>query len=282
MKLSGLGKTKLSRINQSCFLSADKLTAHRGAGACQQLTGLSGQSYIIRTAGKQRVFKATPAVIMPFVHRRREYRVMCKMASAGLAVRPIALNQNGLLIPWTVGERLCPATWLQHRDAVVRLLSRLHHQPATGYRLLLTPLLLRYWQCCQQRRIQWLRLMQRCTARPEPKPLRLAPLHMDVTPENLLLTTQGLQLIDWEYAADGDVALELTALCAHDWQQAEGWIVLYAEMNNMRVKLLRHQVGCWRPWLNLLQACWYQLRAEQSQEPRMMAAAREAWYNAGQ
>ncbi|MBA2816745.1 phosphotransferase [Candidatus Pantoea persica] len=46
-----------------------------------------------------------------------------------------------------------------------------------------------------------------------PRSLRLVPLHMDVHVDNLIAAGQGLHLIDWEYAADGDVALELATLC---------------------------------------------------------------------
>ena len=35
---------------------------------------------------------------------------------------------------------------------------------------------------------------------------------MDIHPGNLLATGEGLRLIDWEYAADGDVALDIAAL----------------------------------------------------------------------
>ena len=43
------------------------------------------------------------------------------------------------------------------------------------------------------------------------RPLRLALLHMDIHGGNVIRHRDSLQLIDWEYASDGDVALELAA-----------------------------------------------------------------------
>ena len=37
----------------------------------------------------------------------------------------------------------------------------------------------------------------------------ISPLHMDVHAGNLVHSASGLKLIDWEYAGDGDIALEL-------------------------------------------------------------------------
>ncbi|WP_257896521.1 phosphotransferase, partial [Enterobacter chuandaensis] len=51
----------------------------------------------------------------------------------------------------------------------------------------------------------------------EPQPIRLSPLHMDVHAGNIVHTPEGGRLIDWEYAGDGDVALELAAV----WTESE-------------------------------------------------------------
>ena len=157
------------------------------------------------------------------------------------------------------------------------LVSTLHRQPLTGYPLRLLPLLQLYWQRCRQRHWRWLARLQRLQRQGEPRPLRLAPLHMDVHPGNVIATPAGLRLIDWEYAADGDVALELAAICAWAPAQAAAWTEEYAARTHMDAAVLARQIARWQPWLQLLMASWYQLRAEQSGEATLQQLAQTSW-----
>ncbi len=63
--------------------------------------------------------------------------------------------------------------------------------------------------------------------------MRLAPLHMDVHAGNIVHTAGGLRLIDWEYAGDGDIALELAAVWMPDNQQRHQLIEAYARLAHM-------------------------------------------------
>ena len=40
---------------------------------------------------------------------------------------------------------------------------------------------------------------------------------------------------------------------------------------------LAQQIGRWQPWLQLLMASWYQLRAEQSQDDTLQRLAQASW-----
>jgi thiamine kinase len=93
------------------------------------------------------------------------------------------------------------------------LLYDLHRCPPFGWRLNLLPLLETYWQQClpSRRTLFWLQQLKARRRQGEPLPLRLAPLHMDVHAGNLVHSQDGLRLIDWEYAGDGDIAMELAA-----------------------------------------------------------------------
>jgi thiamine kinase len=100
---------------------------------------------------------------------------------------------------------------------------------------------------------------------------------MDVHAGNLIADEKGLHLIDWEYAADGDVALELAALCAADPEQASRWLEAYAQAACLSPAALARQVARWQPWLRLLMASWYQLRAEQSGDAALQQLAQQSW-----
>jgi len=241
------------------------------------LQGLTGHSSKLESGQGAFIARPAPQPPIPFVDRQREARLLRKLHPSGLTPRPLPGDAQLLLLPWRAGEPLSPEGFQQRRDEVVALLLLLHRQPPTGYRLLLLPLLQRYWQLCRQRHLGWQRALRRLARAGEPAPLRLAPLHMDVHAGNLIADAEGLHLIDWEYAADGDVALELAALCAADPAQAESWLAAYAEAARLPAATLTRQVARWQPWLRLLMASWYQLRAEQSDDAELRQLARQSW-----
>jgi len=244
--------------------------------AWKLLPGLSGNSWC-DPRHQQYVHRLMPAQPFPFVDRQREYRVLRQLQRAGLGIRPINYHCGDLTVEWVQGDPLAVTDFSPHNPDLMDLLARLHHHALLGYRLQLIDLLQRYWQLCQQRHAAWLTRLQSLIRQGEPKPLRLVPLHMDVHAGNLIQTAQGLVLIDWEYSADGDIALELATLCLQDPPQAEQWIAAYAQRFNLKPQLLRAQVQRWQPWLRLLQASWYQLKAEQTQQPAMEKLAAQSW-----
>lgn len=247
------------------------------AGSLTPLQGLTGQSSKLENGQGAFIVRPAPQPPIPFVERQREARLLRKLHPSGLTPRPLLGDAQLLVLPWREGEPLSPQAFQRRREEVVALLLRLHRQPLTGYALRLLPLLQRYWQLCQQRHVRWQRALRQLQRAGEPRPLRLAPLHMDVHAGNLIADATGLHLIDWEYAADGDVALELAALCAADPDQAESWLTAYAEAARLSPAALARQVARWQPWLRLLMASWYQLRAEQSDDAELRRLARQSW-----
>lgn len=247
------------------------------AGSLTPLQGLTGQSSKLENGQGAFIVRPAPQPPIPFVDRQREARLLRKHSASGLTPRPLTGDAQLLVLPWQEGEPLSPQAFQQRSEEVMSLLLRLHRQPLTGYALHLLPLLERYWQLCQQRHISWQRALRHLQHVGEPRPLRLAPLHMDVHSGNLIANEKGLHLIDWEYAADGDVALELAALCAAAPEQTDYWLERYAQAARLPPVQLARQVARWQPWLRLLMASWYQLRAEQSADAQMLQLARQSW-----
>ena len=251
----------------------------QAAGHFFALPGLSGGSVRVEQANRTLLARRAPAQPIPFVDRQREFRVLRKMRGAALGPAPLAWRAPWLLQTWLSGEALTPEQFTEQQEAVLTLVRRLHQQPLTGYRLQLGPLLLRYWQLCKRRHWRWQRQLSRLLAQGEPPPLRLAPLHMDIHPGNVVATADGLRLIDWEYAADGDIALEVAALCAAVNGEETHWIIGYAQRANLSPTQLLQQVRRWQPWLHLLMASWYQLRAEQTQDAFLQQLAQASWHD---
>ncbi len=138
---------------------------------------------------------------------------------------------------------------LPDADELAALLYHLHQQPRFGWRIALSPLLAQYWSCCDPARRTpfWLRRLKQLQKNGEPRPLRLAPLHMDVHGDNIVLTSAGLRLIDWEYAGDGDIALELAAVWVEDERQHRQLADAYAARARIDARQLWRQIRLWHP-----------------------------------
>ena len=242
----------------------------------QLLPGLSGNSWR-NPQRSDEVYRFSPGQPLPSVNRQREFRILRQLRYSQLGTRPKCYRSGQLIVEWIEGTPLKHQQFTAQNQALLQLITRLHRQPLFGYRLPLSALLQRYWQLCRQHHPRWLRELKRLQRLGEPRPLRLVPLHMDIHPGNIIASEQGLRLIDWEYSADGDIALELATLCLQDSSQAEAWISAYAQAFTLETARLRSQVKRWQPWLLLLQASWFQLRAEQTQCAVITKQAAESW-----
>lgn len=172
-------------------------------------------------------------------------------------------------------EGAIPPT-LADADATAALMYHLHQQKPFGWRVSLLPLLERYWQGASpaRRTPLWLRLLKRLRHVGEPQPLRLAPLHMDIHAGNIIVTPTGLRLIDWEYAADGDIALELAATWVED---KAALLAAYARLAHLDEDVLGRQMRKWRPWTQLLMTTWYEYRWQQTGDHQFITLADEGW-----
>lgn len=262
--------------------------AAQAAGAVLPLKGLSG--YSMKVSLPERILlarRAAGALQMPGVNRQREYRILRKLSASGLVPAVYGRSRNWLLLDWLPGEMLSAAEFERALAPLSEIIADLHRQPLTGYRLQLMPLLMDYWQRSNPRRrnLTWLRALRRLRRRGEPHPLRLAVLHMDIHSGNLIGGGKRLRLIDWEYAGDGDVALELAALidinALNDAQQQ--WLITaYANRQNIDSDRLYRQVRRWQPWLLLLATSWYELRWQQTGENNFGALAAAGWQRLSQ
>lgn len=254
--------------------------AAEAAGCFSALHGLTGLTGRVTVGERVLLARRQAQQPIPLVCRQREYRLLQRLAGSGLAPAVYGYNRQWLLLEWLPGEVLDTRQFTTQLPALLTLLTQLHHQPPTGYPLQMLPLLQRYWQLCRQHHPRWLRALQKLACQGEPRPLRLAPLHMDIHAGNLLQSGAQLRLIDWEYAGDGDIALELAALIAANAlsiTQSQQLLADYAARNQLNVTRLARQVQRWQPWLRLLMASWYQLRAEQTGDIHLQQLAADSW-----
>lgn len=244
--------------------------------AAQTLEGLSGGGCLIVRDEQRLVLREQRASALSHAQFLRQYRALRRLPDT-LAATARFCAGGWMAVDYLPGE---VKTTLPDATALACVLSQLHHQPRFGWRVLLQPLLEQSWQTCDpgRRSPGWLRELKRLSAQGEPQPLRLSPLHMDVHPGNLVHTADGLRLIDWEYAGDGDVALELAAVWSED---RKALVIAYAREARIDAVLLWRQVLRWRPWVQMLMAGWYECRWQQTGDRQFITLADEIWRQRG-
>ncbi|MGY5957469.1 thiamine kinase [Kosakonia sp. BK9b] len=259
-----------SKLTRDAFLSR---YFPQYAPVASQNTGLSGGSCLISDGQHYLVLRHRhQATSSPF---SRQYRVFKHLPHA-IAPRGWLYTREWMVIDYLPGET---RSELPPGDELAALLYTLHSQPCFGWPISLLPLLEGYWQqsSATRRTLMWLRQLKRLRRQGEPRPLRLGPLHMDVHAGNLVHGPQGLRLIDWEYAGDGDVALELASVWMTSETQRHHLVQDYAQRAAIAPNLLWRQVLRWRPWVLMLMAGWYECRWQQTGEQQFIALANEIW-----
>ncbi|GJL39912.1 TPA: thiamine kinase [Enterobacter chengduensis] len=243
--------------------------------APQAHSGLGGASCIIAQGERRLVLRQHHDPDAPASHFRRQFRALKRLPS-DLVPAPRFFNQGWMAVDYLDGD---VKSALPDTSELAAMLYHLHRQPRLGWRITLSPLLERYWQQASpdRRTPAWLAHLRRLRKTGEPQPIRLAPLHMDVHAGNIVHTSAGIRLIDWEYAGDGDVALELAAVWSESDAARQTLIRNYAEVAHINVDALRRQVKRWRPWVVMLMAGWFEMRYRQSRDKQFIALADDAW-----
>ena len=96
---------------------------------------------------------------------------------------------------------------------------------------------------------------------------------MDIHPGNLIADGDRLRLIDWEYAADGDIALDIAALFrGNAWPPADQqrYLQQYVRTGYSDLPLLHAQVQRWLPWVDYLMLLWFEVRWQQTGDPEFL------------
>ena len=268
MRYNKPSKTALQLLLSRHFPAAS------AAGVLSELQGLSGGACRVALGDHTLVARAQSDTPQSGVTFSRQYRALRRMP-ASLAPKPCFLAQGWLVVDYLPGA-IKPT--MPSVPQLASLLYHLHHQPRFGWRIQMLPLLERYWQACDpaRRTPGWLRALKTVRRQGEPKPLRLAPLHMDIHPGNLVHQPADLKLIDWEYAGDGDIALELASVWLEE-REREALVAAYASRAKLNATALQRQVKRWRPWVRLLLAGWYELRWRETGNQQFIALADDAW-----
>lgn len=242
-----------------------------------RVQGLSGESWHIEGKSVQWLARQqTPEKQLLGVNRRREGKVLIRSGQK-VGPRVVLQHPEWLLVEWLQGESVSSSTFanLVTQSELAMLIAELHTQALSGYQIDLQKQFSGYWQQIDRQRITpaWLGWQQKFMRSRMPHPLMLAPLHMDIHPGNLLQQQGQMRLIDWEYAADGDIALELAAFFrANQLSQPiqQHFLKQYSQHGYGDLLRLNLQVQRWLPWVDYLMLMWCEVRWQQCRDPALL------------
>jgi len=241
-----------------------------GRWTIEPLRGLTNRSYRLTRGTEALVLRLPGAGSAALVERKHEVRNHRIAASLGLAPPLVYGDGSGLLVTRFLDDAsvLDPAGARNAAaiDAVAGLLAKLHKSQVRfeGRR---DPFENLDSYLAEARDTELDRL--RKAAEPARLALAasaeaLAPCHIDPAPANLLRTSEGLRLIDWEYSAMAEPSWDLADFAAEadlDADQAARLLERYGRGRSARERA-RHWL--WRLGLDLLAAAWARLRLAQA------------------
>ncbi|WP_340615991.1 phosphotransferase [Xenorhabdus entomophaga] len=247
------------------------------------LTGLTQASYYITDGVRQMVGRAQTSYSGTLgVKRQRENQILRRLSPTGVAPKVLATNETWLLLEWLTGTKVDADTLSSPaiQQSLAQTLATLHSHSPLGYPLKLKQQIAYQWQQIDRKRLspRWLRLHKLFMAARTPAALKIAPAHMDVHPDNLLMTEDGLKLIDWEYAADVDIGFSLAVLFkGNQWDklQQKTFLNYYCiQMSGYSdIQRLQQQIERWEPWVKYMMLMWYEVRWQQTKEQQFLSLA---------
>ncbi len=281
VKLFGLESTILSN-QQSLFrlLVTHFPTISVRDWKISSLTGLSGGSYLVECFLPAREVKLIAradgnAQTALYVDRKKEARILQQLRAYSFTPQVIGRNSQWLLLGWCEGQHPDNNTFLlpSYQCELANIVTQLHCAPLLGYHLQLRNEISHYGYLIDKKRLspRWKKLHRHFTSASFPKMLKLAPAHMDIHAKNIICTSTGqLMLLDWEYAANTDIAFSLETYFQFNGLtdiQRDFFLRQYCDVHGAYRDKQQLAKSCqsWAPWVKYMTLMWYEVQWNESQ-----------------
>ncbi|MGV6988793.1 phosphotransferase [Testudinibacter sp. P80/BLE/0925] len=258
-------------MSLSSILNADFWTAK--VVSCQPLAGASGDSYGVQLENRQRFLLRRQNETLQRLGAGREFEADLLFSLQLLPFVPSVFHQgNDFLVQhWVEGEPL--AQWNEPHLAQLALnLQQLHHfsvlHSAEINTLPQLDLIRRIFSLLQQLPSEqhggWLMQLDQLTPFVESEIQVIA--HHDLHPHNIIVQPDGsFKLLDWEYAAWSEPALEMAFLLANNElsQDQQRYLLQYYLQGNTLLQkewAFGQAIASYLPWVKLLNRLWWQVR----------------------
>nr|WP_282563996.1 phosphotransferase [Providencia rettgeri] len=244
------------------------------------LTGLSGGSYLLQCflPGSEVKLIARAdgtAQTALYVNRKKEARILQQLRAFSFMPKVIGRNSQWLLLGWCEGQHPDNKAFLlpSFQCELANIVAQLHRAPLLGYRLQLCDEISHYGYLIDKKRFspRWKKLHRHFTSADFPKTLKLAPAHMDIHAKNIVCTSAGrLMLLDWEYAANTDIAFSLETYFQFNGLsdiQRDFFLTQYCDIHGAYRDKQQLAESCqlWAPWVKYMTLMWYEVQWHESQ-----------------
>lgn len=182
--------------------------------------GSTNESFLLEADGRKLVLRLnTKATSLLGLDREAELKAM---TNAGVLAPVVLYCSNEFLVT----EYLEGVHWTNHEASesarlirLAALIKAIHALPRTEYVLDIGDRCNHYWDAIETLSVEVPRDLSHLRSRLEHKisswqlpAEQLCPCHNDIVLDNIIDTSEGLKLIDWEYAAMGDPYFDLAVL----------------------------------------------------------------------
>ena len=221
---------------------------------CWKLVSVNGAEYVWRPI--------TPITNAFFISRYEEYQVLSAIERLGIGPSPIVVNEQGLLVEWVAGDTLYEGLDI---DDLLKTLISVHL--VNTARLPIKPFSFtarvdHYWlQLDAVHKTEvYSTIYKEWRTTPSIPSVELSLCHFDLGGYNLVKNSDGIKIIDWEYAAIADPRLDLTLTISVADARVQETVEKYCQLRGIHdVQLWLDGVEAWLPRSRMMAMLWYLL-----------------------
>ena len=221
---------------------------------CWKLVSVNGAEYVWRPI--------TPITNAFFISRYEEYQVLSAIERLGIGPSPIVVNEQGLLVEWVAGDTLYEGLDI---DDLLKTLISVHL--VNTARLPIKPFSFtarvdHYWlQLDTVHKTEvYSTIYKEWRTTPSIPSVELSLCHFDLGGYNLVKNSDGIKIIDWEYAAIADPRLDLTLTISVADAPVQETVEKYCQLRGIHdVQPWLDGVEAWLPRSRMMAMLWYLL-----------------------
>ncbi|WP_260259247.1 phosphotransferase [Vibrio intestinalis] len=231
----------------------------------QTLTGgLTNRCWkVVTQSGDAYVWRPTTPITQAFsISRFQEYQILSAIQESQLSPKPIYINDQGLLVEWIEGE---PLTDNLSLDLMLEALKAVHSVDTTRVPVApfnYTARVDHYWMQLKDhlKTERYQTIYRDWRNAPSLADVGHTLCHFDLAGYNMVNTSAGAKIIDWEYATIADPRLDLTlSLEVADANSIEN-IHRYCQLREIEgVDDWVEGVLAWTPRASMMAMLWYLL-----------------------
>ncbi|WP_413285943.1 phosphotransferase [Vibrio sp. MA40-2] len=219
---------------------------------CWKITSHTNVPYVWRSVSNQLFYFS--------VSRQKEYQVLQALKECRFAPDPIYLSEQGLLVEWIEG-RVSEKTLTESQ--LIQALCSIHDVTLHDKSLPLFSFTAKvdgYWHKLNPefKTANRQKVYNQYRTLPSIPTVEPVLCHFDLASYNIVITKQGLRIIDWEYAAVGDPRMDLAMTIELSDHNIATSVANYCQRR--RIDKIDHwidSVNQWIPRNRMMAMLWY-------------------------